>query len=89
MAGPTVMALAIVGTCVLGARRYEAPPGTVRLSLILGASLLLAHAIVALKDPANVVSLLPVLSACVAAPLGMQLGAAEPRPCSKGAQFSS
>lgn len=73
LAGPLVMAFALVGTSLLGHRQAEGTPGNTRVALILGAALMLASVLVALRDPADVAALLPVLGACIAAPLGMRM----------------
>ena len=82
LAGPLVMSLVIVGTGVYAARRSAASVGTIRGALLLAAALLVACALVAWRDPAEVASVLPVLSACVAAPLGMQLETRHSSSCS-------
>lgn len=73
LAGPLIMALALVGTTVLGYRWRGASRDTVRVALIMATALLLASAIVALRDPSGVASMLPVLGACIAAPIGIRL----------------
>lgn len=81
LAGPLVMSLVIVGTGVHAARG-SAAAGTIRSALFLAAALLLACALVAWRDPAEVAAVLPVLGACVAAPLGMRLESRHTSGCS-------
>ncbi len=67
LAGPLVMALAVVGASILGYQLYGDSRDTFRGALILGAALLLAGAIVTLRDPSLVAMLMPVLGGGAAA----------------------
>jgi uncharacterized membrane protein SirB2 len=67
LAGPVVMAFAVVGASALVNRSRGDSQGALRVALILGAVLLLAGAILALRDPSRVVMMMPVLGAGAAA----------------------
>ena len=69
MTGPLVMVLAMAGASLVDYRLSGAYPGTLRVTLILGAVILLAGAIVAGRDPGRVATLLPILGASATLPL--------------------
>ena len=74
LAGPLVMAFALVGASVLGVRLGWASRATIRIALVLGASLVLAGVIVALRDPARLAAIMPILGGGAAAVIGANLG---------------
>lgn len=69
MAGPLVMALAMIAAGLVDWRLNGTYPGKLKVALILGAIFLLASSIVALRDPSRVSTLLPILGAGAAFPL--------------------
>ena len=66
MLAPGLMSLAIV---VVGVRSERRSGGAFRPAGLRGAVLTLACAIVAVKNPANVAAMLPILAAAVVTPL--------------------
>jgi hypothetical protein len=60
MAGPLLLALAVVGADVLYSRLQGKSSGPSRAALLLGGTFLLAGVIVALRDPSLVSTLIPV-----------------------------
>jgi len=61
LAGPLVLALAVVGADVLGSRLRGKPARPSLIALSIGGSFLLAGLIVALRDPSLVKTLIPVI----------------------------
>ena len=63
LAGPLLLALAVVSADVLDSRLRGASSGPSRAALILGGAFLLAGVIVAVRDPSLVKTLIPVFGA--------------------------
>jgi len=61
LAGPLLLALAVVGADVLNARLRGESPSPSWAALIMGGSCLLAGLIVTLRDPALVKTIMPII----------------------------
>ena len=59
--GPAIMALALIGTSAMIPQPHVVRRKAIRRAIILGASLLLASAIVVTKDPALLALIMPIL----------------------------
>lgn len=70
MIGPLLMSVTMIGVGTVGERKTT---GMLRLALFLCGAMILASAIIAFKDPANVAAMLPILSAALMAPLLIKL----------------
>jgi hypothetical protein len=67
LAGPLVMALAVVGASILIDRVHGDSRAALPIALLLGAVLMVAGAILAFRDPSRVAMLMPILGAAAAA----------------------
>ncbi len=70
MLAPVLMSLTIIA---VGAYCDSRVGGMMRLASLMAGALALASAIVAMKNPAKVAAMLPILSAAVVAPLVIRL----------------
>jgi hypothetical protein len=78
LAGPLLLALAVVSADVLGSRLRGESSAPSPAALLLGGSFLLASWIVALRDPGLVKSLLPILGAASGVTLLRPAGGRKP-----------
>ncbi len=73
IAGPLVLAFAMLAVGMIDHRLFGASPARVRAALILGAALMLASLLVAQRDPALVATCLPIFGGASAVLIGANL----------------
>ena len=74
IAGPALMALALVGASILARRLGRTSSETMRVAALLGGAVVLASVIVALRDPSRIPAIMPILGGGAAVTVALNLG---------------
>ncbi len=83
LAGPGAMGLAMLAVTLVNRRRYGPAHGSFARFFWLAGSLMLASALVAFADPRHVATMMPILSAAIAAPFLAVRGGTDDRECAR------